>query len=94
MVSEIGIQKLKLHRIDFFLKQRQKLCLNRLIKEKFDRIKKRKTKITTTNYSSGIKLLKFFAPAAAHNLASFLIFVKITMDGACLLLKTLAFLSF
>jgi hypothetical protein len=57
-------------------------------------VKKEKTKITTTNYSPGIKLLNFFAPAAAHNLASFLIFAKISMDGACLLLKTLAFLSF
>jgi hypothetical protein len=57
------------------------------------RFKKEKN-ITTPDYSPGIKLLNFLAPPAAHTFASFLIVSRITMDGACLLFKTLVFIFF
>jgi hypothetical protein len=53
-----------------------------------------KNKNKKLDYSPGNKLIKFLALASTHNSASFLFFSNITMEGACLLLKTRAFLSF
>jgi hypothetical protein len=63
-------------------------------KDPFSTSESLKIKIERLDYCPGNKLIKFLAPASIHNFASFFIFSNITMDGACLLLKTRAFLSF
>jgi hypothetical protein len=63
----------------FFLNKGKIFCFNLLIKDKFDNKIRRKLH---PDYSPGINLLNFFAPAIAQWRASVLIFWWTGIEGA------------
>jgi hypothetical protein len=67
----------------FFFETGSKISLIRLIKKNFYKLQPEEW--IQTDYSSDVSSLKHFAPAEPNFFASFLIFSKVTIMGACLL---------